>query len=692
MRKKLVGTILIGMLIISACSFSNSNINETEEAGATTDEISDKEAAPDSSSEEVIDDTDSIDAYESLWTTFGVSEETIYDYGGMVFYCKEFSDKHLSGKLVNVDSGSQKTAEIQFDDIAVDENRARFFFEDEWGNTGKMIVSKSEIVMHITVDDFVLSANSPSEFNMDSGYSLVKVSNVEISSERTKAIQAAKKEPVSIPEFIRYEDKDTITGSGVDGEEMSFEKDLSLAYLSDKSEEQFQALAEEIALVADEKRAYIKEDEDGFKKEIQEIIDGTWQIEHADEIGVVGYPERTVHERTDYLQRVDSEYVSILSVEDDYRGQLSVSAYYETYNYNVHTGENIKISDVIPDKEALRYYLVRELLLMEKEYNYSFYPTLSKIDEYIGYDYDGIVEDKYSRGFIWYLDSIGVTIILNPYDVDRNSVWITIPYSSKLVSDNYLPFEGLEITSEFDDDHQRWNKHIELGRDIEYYLPVLSEDEDVNNLFIQVMKTLESTGYMPNGQYCYGREEQDYAWEKDISYPDSVAVCDVTGDGKDELLITINGGYTSTISQWVFSYNEEKKEFEKMFETFSTEFFEGGIVKCAYSHGGVYEDNFWPYDLYKYNSETNSYDFIASVNSHQLLHDYETGELDDELNKDFPYEEDKDKDGKVYDISIDGQVIWMDNAEFEAWQAGYIEESKRICPDWYKIAKTAVIH
>ena len=102
-----------------------------------------------------------------------------------------------------------------------------------------------------------------------------------------------------------------------------------------------------------------------------------------------------------------------------------------------------------------------------------------------------------------------------------------------------------------------------------------------------------------------------------------------------------------------------------MFETFSTEFFEGGIVKCAYSHGGVYEDNFWPYDLYKYNSETNSYDFIASVNSHQLLHDYKTGELDNELNKDFPYEEDKDKDGKVYDISIDGQVIWMDNAEFE---------------------------
>ena len=120
MRKKVVGTILIGMLIMSACSFSNSNKNETEDEGFITDEISDKEAASDSSSEEVIDDTDSIDAYESLWTTFGVSEETIYDNGGMIFYCKEFSDKHLSGKLVNVNSDSQKTAEIQFDDIDVE--------------------------------------------------------------------------------------------------------------------------------------------------------------------------------------------------------------------------------------------------------------------------------------------------------------------------------------------------------------------------------------------------------------------------------------------------------------------------------------------------------------------------------------------------------------------------------------------
>lgn len=691
MRKKVTSVILIGMFIISACSFSNSNKNDTEGAGST-ESISDKEAVSDSSSEGATDDANSIDAYESLWTTFGISEETIYDNGGMIFYCEEFSDKHLSGKLVNVDSGSQKTAEIQFDDIDVDEDRAKFYFEDEWGNTGKMIISKSEIVMHITVEEFVLSDNSPREFNMDSDYSLVKVSNVDISGERTKATQAATNEPVSIPEFIRYEDKDTITGSGVDGGEMSFEKNISLAYLSEKSEEQFQALADVISQVADEKRAYIKEDEDGFNKEIKEIADGTWQIEHADETGVVGYPERTVHERTDYLQRVDSEYVCILSVEDDYEGQLSVSAYYETYNYNVHTGENIKISDVIPDKEALRYYLVRELLLMEKEYQDSFYPTLSKIDEYIIYDYDGIVEDEYSRGFIWYLDSIGVTIILNPYDVDRNSVWITIPYTSELVSDNYLPFEGQEITSEYNYDHQRWNMNIELGRDIEYYLPVFSEDESVNDIFIQAIKTLESTGYMPNGEYCYGSGEQDYAKEKDVSYRDSVAVCDVTGDGKPELLIRIEGGHTSTISQWIFSYNEEKKCFEKLLVDYTMEYFDDGIVKCDFSHGSMYEDDFWPYDLYQYNDQTNEYVYIASVNSKQLLHDYETGELDDELNKDFPYEEDKDQDGKVYDISIDGQVVWMDNAEFEAWQAGYIEESKRISPDWHIIAKTAVIH
>jgi hypothetical protein len=196
---------------------------------------------------------------------------------------------------------------------------------------------------------------------------------------------------------------------------------------------------------------------------------------------------------------------------------------------------------------------------------------------------------------------------------------------------------------------------------------------------------------MPNGEYCYGSEEDDYSWEKEISYQDAVATCDVTGDGIEELLITIEGAYSATISQWIFSYNADKKEFEKVFVSFSTEFFEGGIVKCVYSHGDVYEDDFWPYDLYHYDSQNNEYVFVASVNSKQLLHDYETGELDEELNKDFQYDEDKDKDGKVYIVSINEESVYMDNDEYEAWKKQYIDESKRISPDWHEIAKTAVI-
>ena len=64
MRKKVTSVILIGMLIISACSFSNSN--DTEGAGST-EAISDKEAVSDSSSEGATDDANSIDAYESLF-------------------------------------------------------------------------------------------------------------------------------------------------------------------------------------------------------------------------------------------------------------------------------------------------------------------------------------------------------------------------------------------------------------------------------------------------------------------------------------------------------------------------------------------------------------------------------------------------------------------------------------------------
>ncbi|MBE5836166.1 MAG: hypothetical protein E7309_16305 [Butyrivibrio sp.] len=229
------------------------------------------------------------------------------------------------------------------------------------------------------------------------------------------------------------------------------------------------------------------------------------------------------------------------------------------------------------------------------------------------------------------------------------------------------------------------------SKKIEEYLPVFSTDESINNDFIQAIKVLESTGYMPNGEYCYAGDENDYVKEKDISYADLIAVCDVTGDGQKELLIRIEGGHTADISQWIFSYDEEKKRFEKLFVDFSIEYFDGGIAKCNYSHGGMYEDNFWPFDLYIFDRQTDSFAYIASVNSTQLLHDYETGELDDELNEDFPYEEDKDKDGKIYSISNDEEIIVMDNAEYEEWIKKYIDESKRITPDWHEIPKTAVI-
>lgn len=693
MKTKFVEGVLICMLILSACTFSNSNIDGTGSATLSTTATSDSEVATDIAGDQITGKDYSDEKYESIWTTLGAPEEDIYTDGGMIFYCKEFTNEKLTGKIVNVTRDSHITAEIAFYGIGLENGHGRFNFMDEWGNTGEMFVTRSEVVMNISVEDFTLANDSPEELNMNSEYFLVKVSDIATNEERSFDVQAGIKEPVSIPEFVRYEDKATITGNGVDGGEMSFEKDISLAYLSSDSEILFSELYQAISQVADDKRAYIKEQEDGFNKEIQEIADGTWQVEHADEIGVVGYPEKTVHERADYLKRVDSEYVSLLSVENDFVGQSSISAYYGTYNYNVHTGENIKISDIITDKEALRYYLVREILLMNNEYHYfDLYLSLSKIDEFIDYDYEGIVEDEYSRGFTWYLDSLGVNFIFQPYDIGRNSVWITIPYASKLVSEKYLPFKGQDIISEDDDiDLKQWNMRPELGRNIEYYLPTFSEDKSVNDIFIQTIKTLESTGYMPNGEYCYGSEEDNYSWEKDISYQDSVAACDVTGDGNEELLITIEGAYSATISQWIFSYNADKKEFEKVFVSFSTEFFEGGIVKCVYSHGDVYEDDFWPYDLYHYDSQNNEYVFVASVNSKQLLHDYETGELDEELNKDFPYDEDKDKDGKVYIVSINGESVYMDNDEYEAWKKQYIDESKRISPDWHEIAKTAVI-
>lgn len=98
---------------------------------------------------------------------------------------------------------------------------------------------------------------------------------------------------------------------------------------------------------------------------------------------------------------------------------------------------------------------------------------------------------------------------------------------------------------------------------------------------------------------------------------------------------------------------------------FAVVYFDNGIVKADASHNHSLSEKIWPYTLYKYNVEKDSYDVIAQVDAW----DKSFADKDSEGNA-FPDEVDKDGDQTVYYImEADEQEHKeaVDGEKYEQW-------------------------
>lgn len=148
---------------------------------------------------------------------------------------------------------------------------------------------------------------------------------------------------------------------------------------------------------------------------------------------------------------------------------------------------------------------------------------------------------------------------------------------------------------------------------------------------------------------------------------DSFAICDFDLDGNPELLFHISGpsdempeGYFKGIR--IMEYSPKTELWTEALSTSSSAnltFFDNGVAASAQTHNHsyacLYGRELWPYTLYQYNVETNTYDLLAEVCAwDKYCHAAE-----------FPEAADADGDGLVYCFTSDG--IWQDGAAYEAW-------------------------
>ena len=173
------------------------------------------------------------------------------------------------------------------------------------------------------------------------------------------------------------------------------------------------------------------------------------------------------------------------------------------------------------------------------------------------------------------------------------------------------------------------------------YVIGIGSYSEINQTYLNAVEKLENTGYLPNGDYCYVDNGTGFEKQKELAYPNEFVIYDINDDGIDELLIGIEGTCNSDSAQYIYRFSEKKEEFELLFDYYyGCRFYENGLIYAPASHSGyTYNDDFWPYEVYRYNEMENMYECIASVEELDL-------NACPEYKDNFPFKDDKDGDKK----------------------------------------------
>ena len=203
-------------------------------------------------------------------------------------------------------------------------------------------------------------------------------------------------------------------------------------------------------------------------------------------------------------------------------------------------------------------------------------------------------------------------------------------------------------------------------------VPRFSEDDKINEAYYNAIKTLDTTGFLPDGRYCfwYYDEPENYLETKEKLGGFGIAVCDVDVDGKKEMLIGLRKELSEPYGVLIYRYNEEQRKFEV----------ENGFSSRINFYNNGYVEEYWTmpnYDqpaftMYQYNPALDTFEKMFWING------IEDVGIDDY----FPTEQDLDGNGKGYIMSVDGKETYVDDAAYQKMMEQYIDLNKRIDVEW----------
>ena len=193
----------------------------------------------------------------------------------------------------------------------------------------------------------------------------------------------------------------------------------------------------------------------------------------------------------------------------------------------------------------------------------------------------------------------------------------------------------------------------------------------------EALQTFVDLGTLP------GTEEFiSYSEYADGEWTNMYAIMDIDGDGKDELVWRVAQTIMASMQENIYSYDEETGELVMELGAFPTcEYYREGLaVQSGWSHGtGAEGPDFWPFNVFYYNEETDTYDYCGYCAQACLEAMQEMGWADR-----FPAEYDLDGDGIIYEISNEttGDLEWVDEDSYQFWFNNMFSSEPPVTMPW----------
>ena len=210
--------------------------------------------------------------------------------------------------------------------------------------------------------------------------------------------------------------------------------------------------------------------------------------------------------------------------------------------------------------------------------------------------------------------------------------------------------------------------------------PLTAENQDGRSLYAQILKTLLDENGLPDdlndpGGYIGTVEEREAMAENEF------AVCDVDGDGREELVIQyLTANMVAGMRALIYD-TDENGDLRLQFSEFpNLTFYDNGAIQAGWSHNQGLAGDFWPYTLYVYNPESDLYRDVGSVDA--WSRDFQP--------QNYPADTDTSNSGFVYYVYRDmgteyGVIPPVDESEYLQWREEYLAGAAELELPWQSL-------